>query len=172
VKSSLGKELDSLSDIVSFGVLPALILFNLFQVPNDGDFLKYSALLIAAAAAIRLAKFNIDDRQSKGFIGLPTPANAIVISSLPFLVNIESWSLLFNPLALAVISISLSFLMVSNIRFISLKFQGYEIAANWEKYLLLVSSLILVIIFQTSSIPIIFVIYFLISVIKKGSPNQ
>ena len=171
VKSSLGKELDSLADMISFGVLPALIIFNLIDL-NNGNYLKYLALLIVVASALRLAKFNIDDRQNLGFIGLPTPASAIIVSSFPALTTNENLSFLLTPLSLVLISSFLSILMISNIRFISFKFNGYSFANNWEKYILLLTSLILIVFFQTSSIPFIFVLYFLVSLAKIGSPKQ
>jgi len=157
--------------MVSFGVLPALIMFNLIDL-NNGNYLKYIALLIVVASALRLAKFNIDSRQNLVFIGLPTPASAIFVSSLPIVANIEYWSLLFTPLSLTLISVFLSFFMVSNIRFISFKFNGYSFSNNWKKYVLLLTSLILMAFFQTSSLPVIFVLYFLISIFKIGSPKQ
>ncbi|OZA56958.1 MAG: CDP-diacylglycerol--serine O-phosphatidyltransferase, partial [Sphingobacteriales bacterium 39-40-5] len=85
--SDIGKELDSLADMVSFGVLPSVIIYQLFalspQIDFGADWLSFSAFIIAVFSALRLAKFNIDTRQSENFIGLPTPANALLIASFP-----------------------------------------------------------------------------------------
>ncbi|MEY3679312.1 MAG: hypothetical protein RI924_1453 [Bacteroidota bacterium] len=84
--SEIGKELDSLADVVSFGVLPSLIIYQLFKTSTSVHaYLPYLAFMIAVFSALRLAKFNVDTRQSEHFIGLPTPANALLIGSLPFI---------------------------------------------------------------------------------------
>ena len=87
--SGIGKDLDSLADMVSFGVLPAAIMYELFlqthQIPKVSSWLNFIAFLIAVFSMLRLAKFNNDTRQAENFIGLPTPANAILIASLPFI---------------------------------------------------------------------------------------
>ncbi|HQS50964.1 MAG TPA: CDP-diacylglycerol--serine O-phosphatidyltransferase, partial [Daejeonella sp.] len=88
--SDIGKELDSLADMVSFGVLPSVIIYQLFalspQIDFGADWLSFSAFIIAVFSALRLAKFNIDTRQSENFIGLPTPANALLIASFPLII--------------------------------------------------------------------------------------
>src|ERR1700740_2323055 len=87
--SGIGKDLDSLADMVSFGVLPSVIIYELFlqapQIEHVSTYLNYIAFLIPVFSALRLAKFNIDERQTEIFIGLPTPANAILIASLPLI---------------------------------------------------------------------------------------
>jgi CDP-diacylglycerol--serine O-phosphatidyltransferase len=89
--SGIGKDLDSLADVVSFGVLPAVIMYQLFlqghQIDNVSTYLNFIAFLIAVFSALRLAKFNTDTRQSENFIGLPTPANAILIASFPIIIS-------------------------------------------------------------------------------------
>ena len=88
--SAMGKELDSLADMVTFGVLPAFMLFSLIgQEIDNQSVLPYSAFSIAVFSALRLAKFNIDPRQTDSFIGLPTPANALVVASLPLILAFQ-----------------------------------------------------------------------------------
>lgn len=178
VKSEIGKELDSLADVISFGLTPSVILFIMIREnagiqPQSGvlSFLPYTALLIAAFSALRLAKFNLDTRQSTSFLGLPTPANAMFIVSLPFfagsqaiqdagLLSMVAGNIYFQ---LALIPVS-CFLLVSEIPLFGLKFaNGFSIKANKLKYALLVGSLITILIFKWAGIPLIIVLYILIS---------
>ena len=122
--SGIGKELDSLADVVSFGVLPSLMLFKACgSMP-----MKYITLLIAVFSALRLAKFNLDERQHEGFLGLPTPASAMVCGSLAYYVHIAPGSFLASwcagPVFLPVLSIILCALLVSEIPMFSMKFGG------------------------------------------------
>jgi CDP-diacylglycerol--serine O-phosphatidyltransferase len=122
--SGIGKELDSLADVVSFGVLPSLMLFKACgSMP-----MKYITLLIAVFSALRLAKFNLDERQHEGFLGLPTPASAMVCGSLAYYVHIAPGSLLASwcagPVFLPVLAIILCALLVSEIPMFSMKFGG------------------------------------------------
>jgi CDP-diacylglycerol--serine O-phosphatidyltransferase len=91
--SGIGKDLDSLADMVSFGVLPSAIMYEFFlkapQIPHVSDYLNFIAFLIPVFSALRLAKFNTDTRQAESFIGLPTPANAILIASFPLILSIS-----------------------------------------------------------------------------------
>ena len=122
--SGIGKELDSLADVVSFGVLPSLMLFKACgSMP-----MKYITLLIAVFSALRLAKFNLDERQHEGFLGLPTPASAMVCGSLAYYVHIAPGSFLASwcagPVFLPVLAIILCALLVSEIPMFSMKFGG------------------------------------------------
>lgn len=126
VDGELGKQLDSLADVVSFGVLPGLMLFKLgMENAEVMGFWNCFAFLVPVFAALRLAKFNIDTRQSYYFIGLPTPAATVFVISLPlvlFVDGLEAAGILFyNPLFLALISLFLSVLMVAPIPLLSLK---------------------------------------------------
>jgi len=178
VKSEIGKELDSLADVISFGLTPSVILFimireNAALQPQSGilSFLPYTALLIAAFSALRLARFNIDTRQTTSFLGLPTPANAIFIASLPFFTGSQAFqdaaylsevvgSIYFQ---VALIPVS-CYLLVSEIPLFALKFSnGFSTAANKLKYILALGSVILLIIFKWAGIPLIVVLYILIS---------
>ncbi len=165
VNSAIGKELDSLADVVSFGVLPSAIIFNLFERMDTHPYLSYFGFLVALFSALRLARFNVDTRQSESFIGLPVPANAIMISSFPYIFYEYKFFMLTNPYGLMVITIVLSLLLVSNIHLFALKFKGYGWRGNEVKYLYLIISVILLLLFQFAAIPIIVILYIIFSVI-------
>src|SRR5690606_26151264 len=113
--SPIGKELDSLADMVTFGVLPSIIMFVLLQEKTEGAYWHWIAFVIAACSALRLAKFNVDTRQSDSFIGLPTPANALFISALPFIIMGNSFIAPYidNAAVLIAITLLFSYLMVA-----------------------------------------------------------
>jgi CDP-diacylglycerol--serine O-phosphatidyltransferase len=171
--SEIGKDLDSLADVVSFGVLPSVIVYHLFlqapQLGNLSTYLNYSAFLIAIFSALRLAKFNTDERQTDNFIGLPTPANALLIASIPRIL-LESGSFLsayiLNPFFLFVFSLGTGFLLVMEIPLFSLKFRSLRISDNLFRYILLFSGLIFILIFKFAAIPIIIFIYIILSIIQ------
>ncbi len=162
VQSGIGKELDSLADVVSFGLLPAVYMVMSIRQQTDHQFLPYFGLLIAALSAIRLAKFNLDTRQTDQFIGLPTPANAIMITSLSFLPG--SFSL--GVPALLIITLITSLILVANLPLIALKFIGFSWVSNQWKYLLIIAIVILVSIFREKALPLIIPVYLLISVLN------
>ncbi len=163
--SHIGRELDSLADMVSFGVLPSVIIYQLFQAAGaENTLLAFTAFLIAIFSALRLAKFNIDTRQSEDFIGLPTPANALLIASFPFIAG-NSMGLLQEPLVLAGFSIVSGLLLVSEIRLMSLKIKSLDPAANLYRYILVFSAAILLLIFKFAAVPLIILLYFLLSFI-------
>ena len=171
--SDIGKELDSLADMVSFGVLPSVIVYQLFlqspQVGNVSPFLNMSAFLIAVFSALRLAKFNVDVRQAENFIGLPTPANALLIASLPMILSQDNWffsSYILNPFFLFIFSLGMSILLVTEIPLISLKFKSLNWNDNLFRYILVISALLLVLIFKFAAVPIIVFIYILLSLIQ------
>ena len=167
--SDIGKDLDSLADVVSFGVLPSVIIYHLFaESSSNGDWLNYSAFLIAIFSALRLAKFNNDTRQSENFIGLPTPANAMLIASIPFIAaggNMVS-SYVQTPIFLALFSLGMGLLLISEIQLISLKFNGLGFEKNLHRYILVIFSLILLLIFKFAAVPLIMVAYVTISFIQ------
>jgi len=171
--SDIGKELDSLADMVSFGVLPSVIVYQLFlqspQVGSVSPFLNMSAFLIAVFSALRLAKFNIDERQSENFIGLPTPANAMLIASLPMILIQDNWFLtayILNPFFLFIFTLGMSILLVTEIPLISLKFKSLNFNDNLFRYILVISSIVLVLIFKFAAVPMIVFIYILLSLIQ------
>ncbi len=186
--SEMGKELDSLADLISFGMAPATIAFNLMKTGlflgvNDLSSLSReldmkevvflsSVLLIPVFSGLRLAKFNVDTRQASSFIGLPTPANAIFWASLP-IITLKSPSFLNKiigkidnvPYFILTASVLLSLLLVSELPMFSLKFKSLKIKEYPVQFIFLLISVILLIFLQIKSIPIIIVIYILISVI-------
>ncbi|MDB5014014.1 MAG: CDP-diacylglycerol--serine O-phosphatidyltransferase [Daejeonella sp.] len=174
--SDIGKELDSLADMVSFGVLPSVIIYRLFlqapQLEGISTYLNYTAFIIAIFSALRLAKFNVDTRQVENFIGLPTPANALLIASLPLIIaegNPFISSYIMNPFFLFVFSIGMSMLLVTEVPLISLKFKSLQITDNLFRYILVFSTLILVVIFKFLAVPIVVFLYFILSLIQFRS---
>lgn len=159
--SPMGKELDSLADMVSFGVLPSLIVYYLGM--------GYFAFVIAAFSALRLAKFNIDTRQSEQFIGLATPANAIFFGAIGYVSQLYPESLLslaMQDWVLVIFAVVLSLLLVSEIPMFSLKFKSYAFTKNKLVYSFVLFSLIALVLFGVMSIPFIVVAYIVVSVIQ------
>lgn len=138
--SELGKQLDSLSDLVSFGVAPGMLLLNLIaSTPDLPGALSWIALLIPACGALRLARFNIDTRQTDSFIGMPIPANAIFwIGWTALAADGLSWTL--NPWVLAATALIESWLMISPLRLFSLKFKNYGWKGNQRRWILILLS--------------------------------
>jgi len=177
--SGIGKDLDSLADMVSFGVLPSVILYELFlrapQVEHIGSYLNFIAFLIPVFSALRLAKFNTDTRQAEIFIGLPTPANAILIASFPLLIvqypNLSVYIL--NPYVLSVFVLVMCALLVAEIPLMSLKFKNRDFNKNIYRYLLLLFSAILILFFKFAAVPVVIFIYLLLSIIQfKFAHNE
>jgi CDP-diacylglycerol---serine O-phosphatidyltransferase len=171
--SEMGKELDSLADVVSFGVLPSVIIYQLFQeAPQLGmlsHYINYSAFFIAIFSALRLAKFNIDTRQEENFIGLPTPANAILIASLPFIVSGQSMFLrdyILNAFFLFILSLGMGILLVMEVPLMSLKFKNLNVSDNLYRYILIILAVILILIFKFVAVPVVIFLYILLSIIQ------
>jgi len=172
--SLIGKELDSLADVVSFGVLPAAILYKLFlQAPSvfAVDWLPYSAFLIAVFSALRLAKFNIDTRQSENFIGLPTPACALFIMSLPFIDGVAALALQ-NAIVLLIITLLLCFLLIAELPLLSLKFKDLSFANNRNRYTLIILGGILILFLNFAAIPLILIIYIVLSLLQFKTNHE
>jgi CDP-diacylglycerol--serine O-phosphatidyltransferase len=185
VKSAIGKELDSLADVVSFGLVPGAIMFGLISrgsgiVSNEwvSRIIPFAGFIITLFSALRLAKFNTDHRQEEAFYGLPTPANALLIASFPLillqdktLAGIQTGFIheaLLNPYVLVSLVIILSLLLVADLRLLSLKFKSAGWKENMERYLLLLFSVIWIILFQFAGIPLIIVTYIILSVSVKA----
>jgi CDP-diacylglycerol--serine O-phosphatidyltransferase len=171
--SAMGKELDSLADMVSFGVLPACIVYQLLlqgpQLPGISPWLNWVAFLIPVFSGWRLAKFNTDDRQQEIFYGLPTPANAIFTASLPLILLQQgkfAHQLVLNPYALSAYVVCICLLMVVDLPLLSLKFKNTSLADNIYRYLLLLLAAILIVIFKFAAIPAIIVLYVALSIIQ------
>ena len=158
VSSPIGKELDSMADMVSFGALPSLFMYKLLQFESPIDYLPYVALLIAVCSALRLAIFNIDETQSDSFKGLPTPANALFITGLPFL-DYTFFDFVFNPIVLVVIVVVFSLLLVSRFELFALKFKNFTWADNKVRFTFLLLSVLLLAVVQFAAIPLIIILY-------------
>lgn len=167
VSSSIGKELDSLADVVSFGVLPALVMYKMISASSDASALPYIGLTIAVFSALRLAIFNVDETQRDSFRGLNTPANTLFITSLPLLYNdVGRW--LYNPAVLIAITLVFSFLLVSPIEFFAFKFKNFRWADNKIRFTFLLLAVLLLIILQFIAIPIIIILYILLSLLDNN----
>lgn len=161
VRSPMGKELDSLADVISFGFVPSLVMFTMLQTESHSQWLPYFGFLIVILSAWRLAKFNIDERQSTDFIGLNTPMNTFFIISLPFIR--ETYPQLFSSYVLLIITLLTSYLLISEIRLFSMKFSGFSWKENKFRFLFLLISLIFLIFLKILAIPLILFFYFLFS---------
>jgi CDP-diacylglycerol---serine O-phosphatidyltransferase len=167
--SPIGKELDSLADVVTFGVLPGAILYSLIQdaVPDFVSLWKaYLGFgLITVFSALRLAKFNIDTRQSESFIGVPTPANGLLVASLPLIIiyNPEYQPLIVNQYLLLGYAVVMSYLLISEIPLFALKFKSFDWPTNKIKYIFILLSVILLAVFKFAAIPLIIIVYIILS---------
>ncbi|WP_187261188.1 CDP-alcohol phosphatidyltransferase family protein [Pontibacter beigongshangensis] len=176
--SEIGKQLDSLADMVSFGVVPGTILFGLLTradatptgVPED--VLPFFGFIITIFSALRLAKFNIDTRQAESFIGVPTPACSIFIASLPLLLEASPAlyeDIILNPFFLLAITFIFSYLLIAELPLFALKFRNYTWKDNATRFIFLILSVILLALIKFAAIPLIIVLYILLSVIKSVS---
>lgn len=177
--SEMGKQLDSLADVVSFGVAPSMILYQFLRisVAKEEDGLDASvavlapAFLFAAAAAWRLAKFNLDSSQQYSFKGIPTPAAGITIAALPLIVHYQQLNLqevLFNKWLLYGIIVLLSYLMVSNIPLASLKFKDKTVSSNLPKIILAGIAIVAAVTLKWVAIPVVFIAYVIVSLAFKN----
>ena len=171
VSSEIGKQLDSLADVVSFGVLPGAIIFELLaNVLNAQNTLwSFAAFLIPVFSAIRLAKFNIDERQDESFIGLPTPASGILAASFPLALwqgNELLIPIIINPLFLLGYIVVICALLVAELPLMSLKFKDLSIGHNFYRYLLIALSVIMIVIFKFAAFPVVILIYIGLSIIQ------
>jgi CDP-diacylglycerol---serine O-phosphatidyltransferase len=204
--SEMGKQLDSLSDVVSFGVAPAVILYQLlrFSYAREANGLDVSlwalvpAFILACAAAYRLAKFNLDTTQQYSFRGVPVPAVGLLIASFPLILHfsqigainsfiIDKFSinpieienfyssvrmLIINKWFLYASIIVLSYLMVSNHRIMSLKFRDFTFKSNLPKIILLVVAIIAALFLHWIAVPVVFIIYILLSLIISKNTTE
>lgn len=180
VSSPIGKELDSLADVVTFGVAPSTIIFSQLLVMDYpailqpvADYLPFAAYILAAFSALRLAKFNLDERQALGFIGLPTPANALFWGSL--IVGAHSWieSSPYMTFALLLGILVSCYLLVSEIPMFALKFKHWGWKGNEVKYLFILTCLPLLFIFKISAFAVIIAWYVALSIgVEAFERNQ
>ena len=182
--SEMGKQLDSLADVVTFGVAPGVILFQLLRMSfmREENGLDVSlvwllpAFIVSAAAAYRLAKFNIDTEQSYSFRGVPTPAVGLLIASFPLilhygnsLINISGWFV--NKWILYSVIVLVSWLMVSNLPIMAMKFKDFPVKNNLPKIILLIIGIIAALLFKWLAVPIVFIAYIILSLTFKNKPT-
>lgn len=196
IQGEMGKQLDSLADMVTFGVAPGIIMFVMLIEPNAhlysgmplhkwmsaitsgrmGGFYPLIALIIPFFSIFRLAKFNLDTRQSESFIGLPTPANTLFFMSFP-LVAVYGGSdseimnaisdFMFHPLTIGVLIIAMSLMLVSELPLFSLKFKSFAWKGNQIRYQFLLISLVFILVFQAWSLALIVFLYLVLSIIEN-----
>ena len=179
VKSEMGLQLDSLADMVTSGVVPGIAMFQLlssstYVLETEGTFsmlLPHMGLFISLGSAYRLANFNIDTRQSTGFIGLPTPANTMFILSLPLILQYQSTEIvvffLRNTWMLLGITLLSTYMLNANISLFALKFKDYSLKNNIVKYVFLAVCLLLLLVLKVIAIPFIILLYIFLSLITK-----
>lgn len=176
--SEMGKQLDSLSDVVSFGVAPGMILYQLLRIgyAQEEGGLDVSmialipAFIFTAAGAWRLAKFNISTNQSYSFKGVPIPAAGLLIASFPLIIwyrYFDIQGLFINPWFLYAVILIVSYLMVSKHTFMALKFIDFSVKNNLLKYILLTIAIIAMVSLKWLSVPVIFILYIVISLFSK-----
>ena len=162
ISSPIGRELDSMADMISFGALPALFMYKLLAFESPVPYLPYLGILIAVCSGIRLAVFNLDETQSDSFKGLPTPANALFITGLPFLED-SFFDFVFSPWILGIITITFSLLLVSRIDLFALKFKNFTWATNKLRFTFLLLSVLLLVALQMAALPLIIILYLVLS---------
>ncbi len=161
VSSPIGKELDSLADVVSFGLLPAVVVYKLWPA-GSGEYLPYLSFSIAIFSALRLAIFNVDETQRDSFRGLPTPANALLITALPLQqAVIMDW--IIQPWALITIILLSSFLLVSPLELFALKFKNFTWQSNKIRFTFLILSVLVLGFGQAAAIPLVILLYIALS---------
>ena len=177
--SGMGQQLDSLADVVSFGVAPGLILYQLLRISyaREENGLDISmaylmpAFLVPVAGAWRLARFNLDAEQLGSFKGVPIPAVGLVIASFPLIIHFQTLNLQFvfiNRWLLYAIILVLSYLMVSSLPLMSMKIKDMTIKNNLARYILLTLGIIAAICLKWFAVPVIFVLYVIISLTLKN----
>jgi len=189
-QSEVGLQLDSLADVITSGVVPGIVMFQLLnealfgttktmaetfsgEIWNEGfeHFVPLIGLLITVASAYRLAKFNVDERQTSDFFGLPTPANALWILSLPLILIYQpsemAESIILNPWFLIGLTLLSCYLLNAEIRLFALKFKTWDFAGNKIRYIFLGLCAVLFVTLKFMAIPFIIVLYVLLSLIGK-----
>lgn len=194
VQSELGIQLDSLADMITSGLVPGLVMCQLLAMSVNagwnadsffaealdqegwwGAWFPFAGLLITLSAALRLARFNIDENQVNSFIGLPTPANALMILSLPLILMYNGSeftnTLILNPWFLSGLTLLSAYLLNSPLELFALKFDNYSFRDNSIKYIFIILSLVMVLTLQFLAIPLIVIFYVLTSFLKQKSAD-
>jgi CDP-diacylglycerol--serine O-phosphatidyltransferase len=173
--------LDSLADVVSFGVAPSLIIYQFLRMSYAKEdqgievstLLLVPAFLIAVAGAYRLARYNLDSTQQYGFKGVPIPAAGLLIASLPLIYwhsyNETIINIILNKWFLYFIAITVSWLMISKLPLMALKFKDTSLKNNLPKIILLLFSIVMIVLFQWLAVPAIFIGYIILSLIYKNN---
>lgn len=175
VSSPLGLQLDSLADMVTSGVVPGYAMFYLFSNSQheiaSNAFFPYLGFLVTLGSCYRLANFNIDTRQTESFIGLPTPANALFILSLPLVLKFSDslfvLETLTNQWALLTITLLSTYILNAEIPLFSLKIKKFNFTANSLQIIFLMLSLLLLVFFKYLGIPLVIITYVLLSVLNN-----
>ncbi|MCX7549118.1 CDP-alcohol phosphatidyltransferase family protein [Xanthomarina sp. F1114] len=193
VQSAIGIQLDSLADMVTSGLVPGIIMFKLLNLAVGEPDMTYATddwnsvlgfqgfefasialigFFITLASAYRLAKFNIDEDQQSYFKGLPTPANTLLILSLPLILEFQNNdlinSIILNPWFLIVLTFVSSYLLVSNIKLFALKFKDYSFKNNAIRYIFIILCVVFLVIFQFAAIPLIILFYIGLSLVNQS----
>lgn len=187
VQGELGLQLDSLADVVTAGVVPGIVLYQLFQLSMGQNYIEgadilgshpldsfsgikllpFLGILVSLGSAYRLAKFNIDDQQTSSFVGLPTPANALLILSLPLMLYYQPGAfdaLILNKWFLIALTLFSTYILNARIPLFALKFKTWGFQENAIRYVFLLCSLLLLILLQYAGIPLIIILYILLSI--------
>ncbi|MCF7560300.1 CDP-diacylglycerol--serine O-phosphatidyltransferase [Sabulilitoribacter multivorans] len=175
VQSDLGVQLDSLADMVTSGVVPGLIVYKLIELSDlswgETNVMPYFGLAITLASAYRLAKFNIDEDQQTYFKGLPTPANTLLIVSLPLILEFQNSdainAIILNEWFLIGLTILSCYLLNSSIKLFALKFKDYSFKGNATRYIFILLCLVLLIVLHFAAIPMIILLYILMSLLDN-----
>ena len=170
--SPLGVQLDSLADMVSFGLVPSVALFCLYDtlpyavemLDNVSEILRYVMFIIVAFSALRLAKFNIDESQHTEFCGLPTPANGLFCLSLAMLV--AEGDIALSREVLLLVAVVMAWLLISPIRMFALKFKGFGWQGNELRYIFLLLCVVIIALFTRYAVPAIILLYIVISAMR------
>lgn len=166
--SPIGKDLDSLADMVTFGLLPSQVAFHyvrpLLEEARYPPYLAFITFIIAILSAVRLAIFNNDTRQSDRFIGVPTPANCFFIVFLVTGMAQSAFGFELGALAMLLVSVVSGLWLVMPLPLIALKFKDFTLKANWQRYVLIVSGAVGIVLFGMASIPAVILLYIGLSI--------
>lgn len=166
--SDIGKELDSLSDLVSFGVAPSLMVFNMTRLLGGSTFVCYCAIFIAAMGALRLARFNVDTRQTTSFIGMPIPANALLWIGIISWMNIHRYP---GNTVLFILIVGSGLLMVCNLPMFSLKFKNFALRENLRRYVLLAAAVVFLLTEGLPGLAWTILFYIVLSIVPERTPK-
>ncbi|GAA4235954.1 CDP-alcohol phosphatidyltransferase family protein [Postechiella marina] len=191
VQGELGLQLDSLADMVTSGLVPGIVMFKLLELTNsswsnsatdslvnsvfsqitDAGFLPFLGFAITLASAYRLAKFNIDTEQQSFFKGLPTPANTLLIMSLPLIMEFQNNdfinAIILNKWFLIVLTLVSCYILNSDVKLFALKFKNYGFKDNVVRYIFILLCVVLLVVLQFASIPVIILLYIIMSILDN-----